>query len=239
MAVHAYFSGLITDILLIATILICIAGFWLLFTRWGQGRPGRFFSSWISESFLDGSRAFLRVLILDVLLFRRIWRRNKRRWAVHMAMFWGFFILAAFTVLSVIGLVLAYLNPDGPGGVFARFLAELHLPYDLLGYLILAGSAIALGRRIFIKEVRVRTRFSDLFLVGSVFLIALTGMVAEWFSGYATLLGPCMTNWDLALEFMSWHIYVAFLLFVMVIPWTKFVHIITAPLTLLARRGGD
>jgi hypothetical protein len=58
MAVHAYFSGLITDILLIATILICIAGFWLLFTRWGQGRPGRFFSSWISESFLDGSRAF-------------------------------------------------------------------------------------------------------------------------------------------------------------------------------------
>jgi len=32
---------------------------------------------------------------------------------------------------------------------------------------------------------------------------------------------------------------VVFLLFVMVLPWTKFRHIITVPLTLLARRGGD
>ncbi len=239
MAVHAYSSELITNFLLIATVLICCAGFWLLINRWGHGRPGRFLSSWAAESFRDGSGAFLRILVLDVLLFRRIWRRNKHRWAVHMAMFWGFFILTAFTVFSVVALVLAYYNPGGPGDAFSRSLEGLHLPYDLLGYLILAGSAIALGRRLFIKKVRERTRFSDIFLVGSVFIIACTGMLAEWFSGYATFIGPALLNWNLALEFLSWHIYAAFLLFVMVIPWSRFRHIISIPLTLLARRGGD
>lgn len=239
MAVHAYTSGLITDVLLIGSVIVLIAGLWLLIVRWGHRSPGRFFSSWATESFRDGGMAFLRVLVLDVLLFRRIWRRSKRRWALHMAMFWGFIILGAFTVVSLIGLILAYLDPAGPGHTFSMYLAGFHLPYDLLGYLILVGSGIALGRRLLVKKVRERTSFSDLFLVGSVFVIALTGMIAEWYSGYATMVGPVITNWNLALEFMSWHIYVAFLLFVMVLPWTKFRHIITVPLTVLARRGGD
>lgn len=239
MAVHAYIGGVITDVLLIVSVLIFIAGLWLLIARWGHRSPGRFFSSWAGESSRDGIVAFFRVLVLDVLLFCRIWNRSKRRWALHMAMFWGFIILGAFTVLSLIGLFLGYIDPAGPGGAFSQYLAGLHLPYDLLGYLILAGSGIALGRRLLVKKVRERTSFSDLFLVGSVFVIALTGMVAEWYSGYATIIGPVITNWNLALEYMSWHIYVAFLLFVMVLPWTKFKHIITVPLTLLARRGGD
>ncbi len=239
MAVHAYTGGIIPDLLLIASVLIFIAGIWLLIARWGHGSPGRFFSSWVTESFRDGGMAFLRVLVFDVFFFRRIWTRSKRRWAVHMAMFWGFFILGAFTLVSIIGLVLGYFDPAGFGGAISRYLADFHLPYDVLGYFILAGSGIALGRRLFVKEVRKRTGLTDLFLVGSIFIIALTGMVAEWFSGYATGIGPLMTNWNLALEFMAWHIYVAFLLFVMVIPWTKFRHIITVPLTLLARRGGD
>lgn len=239
MAVHAFTGGIIPYVLLIVTLFIFFAGLWLLIARWGHGSPGRFSSTWTTESFRDGAMLFLQVLVLEVLLFRRIWHRSKRRWAVHMAMFWGFLILGAFTVISIIGLVLGYADPAGPGGVVSRYLAGLHLPYDLLGYLILVGSGIALGRRLLIKKVRERTGFTDLFLVGSVFIIALTGMIAEWFSGYATVVGPVITNWNLALEFMSWHIYVAFLLFVMVLPWTKFRHIITVPLTLFARRGGD
>ncbi len=239
MAVHAFTGGIIPNVLLIATSILFIAGLWFLIARWGHGSPGQFFSSWANEAFRDGCMAFLRILIIDVFLFRRIWHRSKRRWAVHMAMFWGFFILSVFTFISVIGLVLGYFDPTGFGGAFSTYLAALHLPYDLLGYLILVGSGIALVRRLFVKEVRKRTGFTDLFLVGSIFIIAFTGMIAEWFSGYATGIGPLLTNWNLALEFMSWHIYVAFLLFVMVIPWTKFRHIITVPLTLLARRGGD
>jgi heterodisulfide reductase subunit E len=239
MAVHAFPGGLIPYLLLVLSAIVCITGLWLLIARWGHRSPGRFFSCWTAESFRDGWMAFLRVLVFDVLLFRRIWHRSKRRWAIHMAIFWGFIILGAFTVISIIGLVLGYLNPAGPGASFSRYLAGLHLPYDLLGYLILVGSGIALARRFLVKKVRERTSFSDFFLVGSVFIIAFTGMAAEWYSGYATVIGPVITNWNLALEYMSWHIYVAFLLFVMVLPWTKFRHIITAPLTVLARRGGD
>ena len=92
-----------------------------------------------------------------------------------MAMFWGFFILGAFTIISVIGLVLGYLDPTGFGGTFSLYLTGLHIPYDLLGYLILVGSGIALGRRLFVKEVWKRTGFTDLFLVRNVFIIAFTG----------------------------------------------------------------
>ncbi len=239
MTVHAFSSEPISDILLIAAGIILLGGLWHLVVRWGNGRPSRFISSWAAESFYDGNRAFLRIMIYDVLLFRRIWRRDKRRWAVHMAMFWGFIILGGFTLLSIIGLVLEYLDPTGIGGGFSSYLTGLQLPYDLLGYLILVGSGIALGRRLLIKEVRDRTNFSDVFLVGSVFIIAFSGMMAEWFSGYATGIGLSIKNWDLALKFMYGHMYAAFFLFVMVIPWSKFRHIITVPLTLLARRGGD
>ncbi|GEM_PF-1788200 len=239
MAVHAFTGGLTSYILLVVSFIICIAGFWLLISRWGHRSSLRFFSVWLNESFRDGVISFSRVLVFDILLFRRIWHRSKRRWAIHLIMFWGFIILTAFTILSIIGIIFGYIDPTGPGGNFSHYIAGFHLPYDLLGYFILVGSGIALGRRLIVKKVRERTNFSDFFLVGTVFVIALTGMMAEWFSGYATLVGPFIKNWNLALEFMSWHIYVAFLLFAMVIPWTKFRHIITVPLTLFSRRGGD
>lgn len=239
MAVHAFSGGLISYSLLIVSTVICIGGLWLLVVRWGHNNPGRFFTSWYTESFRDGVMVFIRVLVLDVFLFRRIYKRSKRRWAIHLMMFWGFIILGVFTIISVIGIIIGYVDPNGSGGAFSRYVAGFHLPYDLLGYLILIGSGIALGRRLLVKKVRERTSFSDLFMVGSVFIIALTGLIAEWFSGFATIIGPIIKNWNLALEFMSWHIYVAFLLFVIVLPWTKFRHILAVPLTLLARRGGD
>lgn len=239
MAVHPFVPGLLPNLLLVVTGIIFFAGLFVLFARWGHRSPGRFVSSWLTESFRDGGMAFLRVLVWEVLLFRRIWRRSRRRWALHMAMFWGFVILGAFTIISIIGLTFGYLDPTGPGGAFSQYLAGIRLPYDLLGYLILAAATVALVRRIFVKSVRERSRFTDWFLVGSVFVIALTGMIAEWLSGFATGIGPLFENYNLSLEFMAWHIYAAFLLFVMVIPWTKFRHIITVPLTLLARRGGE
>ena len=239
MAVHAYIGGFPTDYLLVASLIVCGAGLVFLVARWGQGRPARFLSDWARAAFRKGLSSFLRTMVLDVLLLRSIRQRSVRRWAVHMALFWGFIFFGIFTVLSIAGRILGYLDPAGTGGGVARSVAEFHLPYDLLGYLILAAAAIMLARRLLVREVRERTGISDLFLVGSVFAIALTGMFAEWFGGYATFIGPLVQNWDLALEFLSWHMYVVFLLFVMVLPWTRFRHIITVPLTLLARRGGD
>lgn len=239
MSVHALFPSLPVWILLAACSAVCVAGLCRLVSHWGHGQPGRFFFAWANEAFKDGTGVFLRVLVLDVLLFRRVWRRSRPRWAVHMAMFWVFVLLGVFLLLSIIALVLAYLDPAGPGGVFAGVVKQLSLPYSVTGYVLVVASGIALARRLAVREVRERTRFSDLFLVGSVFVIGVTGMVAEWFSGFDLFVGPAITNWDVALQILSLHIYAAFLLFVMMIPWSRFRHIIASPLLLLARRGGD
>jgi heterodisulfide reductase subunit E len=238
MAVHAYIPEVQSNLLLAVTTVICLIGLYLLISRWGHGSPSRFLSSWTHEAFRDGPGAFLRVLVLDVFLFRRTWRRSKSRWAIHMTIFWGFIVLTGFLLLSITGHILLYLDPAGFGGTFSRTVSDLRLPYSLLGYLVLAASGIALLRRILVKKVRERTRFSDLFLIGTIFIIALTGMIAEWFSGYDTIIGPAIKNWDLALQFLALHLYTALLLFLMMIPWSRFRHIIATPLLLLARKGG-
>ena len=156
-----------------------------------------------------------------------------------MAIFRVFIFFGEFIILSIFALVLLYLDPNGLGGNVSHYLTNLYLPYSLLEYLILAACSIALLRRLLVKKVRERTGFSDLFLVGSVCIIVVTGTIAEWFSGYDILVGPVIKNLDLALEFLSLHLYAVFLLFVMTIPWSRFRHIIATPLVLLARRGGD
>lgn len=239
MSVHAFFPGLLAWILLVATSIICLVGILRLVSRWGHARPVRFLAAWAHEAFRDGFGGFLRVLVLDVLLFRRIWRRSRRRWAVHMAMFWVFALLGGFVLLSILALVLVSLDPAGFGGAFAVFMEGLQLPYSVAGYVLAAASGAALARRLIIRDVRQRTRVPDFFLVGSVFVIAMTGVVAEWFSGFDPVMGPGMKNWDLALQVLSLHIYAVFLLFVMMIPWSRFRHILASPLLLLARRGGD
>ncbi len=239
MAPHALPAGNDLLFLLVVAAFVCIAGIWMLFSRWGHGRVRRFVALWIDEAFRYGGGKFLRVLILDVLLFRRVWRRSKGRWALHMAMFWGFCIFGGFIVLGILIGLLALLDPAGVGGALARFHAGIHIPLDLVGYILLIGSGLALGRRIVSRKVRERTNAADLFLIGSTFGIVLIGMIAEWFSGYGSFVGTSVKNWDLALQFLAIHIYAALFLFVMVLPWSKFRHILATPLTLLARRGGE
>ncbi len=239
MAPHAFPAGDDILLLLIVAVFICIAGIWMLLSRWGHGRVRRFGALWAGEAFRDGVGAFLRVLVLDVLLFRRVWRRSRGRWALHMAMFWGFCIFGGFVVLSILIGILAFVDPAGVGGALARAYGGIHLPLDLVGYVLLAASGIVLARRIVSREVRKRTNAADLFLAASVFCIVLTGMIAEWLSGYGSFVGPAVMNWDLAPQFLGLHIYAALLLFVMMLPWSKLRHIFATPLALLARRGGE
>jgi len=239
MAVHPLTPEYIYWPLIVLTVIVGIAGTIYLISAWGHGRPGRFLSAWYRAAFHEGAGVFFRTLFLDVFLFRRVWKRSKRRWAVHMSIFWVFIILGAFTLVSAIAIVLSMLDPSGAGGAFFQYIKGLELPYSLLSYPLVLGSCIALARRIFVPEVRKRTRFWDYFILVCVLVIGLAGMFAEWFSGFDVFLGQSMINWDLALAILMVHIYATFLLFIMLIPWTRFRHIIATPLVLLARRGGD
>lgn len=239
MSVHSFIPGTEAYILLILSSVICVTGLIVLFRQWGQGSLYRFLSAWRREAFRYGTLSFGKILILDVLLFRRIWRRSVYRWVGHMSIFWSFLFLGGFILISLAGIFLSFVDPEGYGGNFAESLSGLHLPYDLLGYFILASVLFALVRRLVVRKVRDRTVIPDFFMISSVLIIALTGMVAEWYSGYSTFFGKTLLNWDAALLVLRWHLYVVFLLFIMVIPWTRFKHIITVPLLLLARRGGE
>jgi heterodisulfide reductase subunit E len=239
MSVHAFTPEYVAGIPLLMAVAIGLAGTWFMVAAWGYGRPGRFLSAWAGEAFRNGTVSFLRTLVLDALLFRRIWRRSRFRWAVHMSIFWVFVILGAFMVISAVGLVLAFVDPMGPGGACFQALSDLKLPYSLLAYPLVAGSCLAIGRRLLLREVRGLTLIRDFFILGSVLLIGLTGMIAEWFSGFDVIMGSAMLDWDLAIAVLMVHIYATFLLFIMLIPWTRFRHIIATPLVILARRGGD
>jgi heterodisulfide reductase subunit E len=115
----------------------------------------------------------------------------------------------------------------------------LSLPFDLFGYLLLFGATIALLRRILIKFVRDNTTAFDAFLIGAVWLITITGFYAEWMRGNSFLVGNMFANPIYAPHFAMIHTILALFLFALVFPWTKYIHIIATPMTLLANRGGE
>lgn len=239
MSVHAFFEDPVTIVLMIGTVCIVLLGFSIRLAMWGHGSLLSFLADWKHETFRDGWSVVCKTLIFDLLLFRRIWKRSRKRWLIHFILFWGFLFFAGFLILSLLVSLLVFAYPNGYGVIIANYLKDLHMPYDLLGYLLLAGTLTALGRRLLIRSVRKRSTIEDYILIAIVLIILLSGMVAEWFSGYATVVGKTFQNWDLALAWMDIHIYVALVFFIMILPWSKFKHIITVPLTLLARRGGE
>jgi heterodisulfide reductase subunit E len=238
MAVHAYYPGLVPWIVPVLAAVVCIAGTFLLLTRWGHGRPDRFFASWAREAFRKGIVAFLQFLVVDVLLFSRVFARSRRRWIVHMTIFWVFMVLLLTLLVSVVAILLQILNPDGAGGAFYGYLTSIQIPYSLLAYPLILATGIALARRLILRDVRKRTRFSDYGILVVLLLLGLFGMLAEWFSGFDLIVGKAFLNWDLALTILGVHMYITFLLFVMILPFTRFRHILATPLLLLARRGG-
>jgi heterodisulfide reductase subunit E len=115
----------------------------------------------------------------------------------------------------------------------------MELPFDIFGYLLLIGATIAIFRRILIKFVRDNTSAYDAFLIGAVFLITITGFYAEWLRGNAFLVGDAFAYPIYAPHFALIHTLLALGLFAFVLPWSKYIHIIATPMTLLANRGGE
>lgn len=148
-------------------------------------------------------------------------------------------VLGAFTVISLTTLIVAFVDPNGWGAMAIKPLQSLRLPYDLLSYALLAAGLFALVRRLVISTVRERTVRTDYFISLSVIIISITGIVALLFSGHASFIGKAFLDRSAALRMVQLHIYAVFLLLIMLIPWTRFKHIITVPILLLARRGGE
>jgi heterodisulfide reductase subunit E len=195
----------------IVSILVFLSGMWLNMKKWGLGSTGYgepagggsalgFLSTLKREILSEGHPPFLKTFVLDVILQRRIARRSKIRWMMHMMIFLGWFMF------------------------------EVN---DIFGYLLLGGIIIAILRRLCIKDVREGTTGYDIFLIGGLFIITITGFITEWI-----LEGILPAYSEYALPETLFHVVIALLFGVAVIPFTKYIHLFTTPLTLLARGGG-
>ncbi|HOV81262.1 MAG TPA: respiratory nitrate reductase subunit gamma [Methanothrix sp.] len=247
-----YTLGLTFNLVILLTVIVLVVwiyGIYFNFKKWGLGSTGYrdelrdsfwlFLATWIHEAFKDGIWVFLRTLILDVLLLRRTLARSPVRWVMHMSMFYGFLTLAALSGLGLMIDIVEHFNLLGLAQQAEIAKEIMALPFDIFGYLLLIGSTIAVFRRIFLKSVRDNTSAYDAFLIGAVFLITITGFYAEWMRGNAFLVGNLFENPIYAPHFALIHTILALGLFALVLPWSKYIHVIATPLTLLANRGGE
>ncbi|MBU1750661.1 MAG: respiratory nitrate reductase subunit gamma, partial [Chloroflexi bacterium] len=136
--------------------------------------------------------AFLKALVLDGLIHRRLWRTDRRRWLAHSAVFWGFLILGAFSI--VVGVAVEFLNPDPARSSFpivwpvhhpiVEFLVDMDHPVNAAlnegcGLLVLAGLALTAWRRYVRRDAQLRTRGPDTTILALLFAIAGGGYVVE------------------------------------------------------------
>jgi heterodisulfide reductase subunit E len=235
--------------LTVATLAIWIYGLYFNFKKWGMGSTGYqdelrnsfwlFIATWIHQAFKDGVWVFVKTLILDVLLLRRTLRRSPIRWVMHMTIFYGFVALAAMSGFALFMDIIEHFNLLGLAHEAEMVKEMMALPFDIFGYLLLFGATIGVARRIFLREVRSRTSAYDVVLLGGVFLITITGFYAEWMRGNAFLVGDVFSYPIYAPHFALLHTILALALFVVILPWSKYMHIIAAPMTILANRGGE
>jgi len=114
----------------------------------------------------------LQTIILDVFLQYKILKQDVLRWVMHMMIFWGFILLFFMHALeSVVSdpLLPSYLSTINPY-MFLR---------DLFGFIVLIGLAIAVLRRIFLKNSKFITRKTDIYAISIVALIILSGVFLE------------------------------------------------------------
>ena len=235
--------------LTVVTLGIWIYGLYFNFKKWGMGSTGYqdelrnsfwlFIATWIHQAFKDGVWVFVKTLILDVLLLRRTLRRSPVRWVMHMTIFYGFLTLAAMSGFALFMDIIEHFNLFGLAHEAEMDKGWMALPFDIFGYLLLFGATIGVLRRVFLREVRSRTSAYDVVLLGGVFLITITGFYAEWMRGNAFLVGDVFSYPIYAPHFALLHTILALALFVVILPWSKYMHIIAAPLTILANRGGE
>jgi heterodisulfide reductase subunit E len=235
--------------LTVATLAIWIYGLYFNFKKWGMGSTGYqdelrnsfwlFIATWIHQAFKDGVWVFVKTLILDVLLLRRTLRRSPIRWVMHMTIFYGFVALAAMSGFALFMDIIEHFNLLGLAHEAEMVKEMMALPFAIFGYLLLFGATIGVARRIFLREVRSRTSAYDVVLLGGVFLITITGFYAEWMRGNAFLVGDVFSYPIYAPHFALLHTILALALFVVILPWSKYMHIIAAPMTILANRGGE
>ncbi len=114
----------------------------------------------------------LRVILVDVLLQGRVFKEDLTRWLAHMLIFYGFMML----------LVMHALDSVVTEALFSDYYATVN-PFfflrDLFGAMVIAGVAMAVFRRYFLKTPRLRTGPRDHYAIIILAAIMFSGIGLE------------------------------------------------------------
>jgi len=191
-----------------------------------------------------------KFLFYDAFLQKGILRLNPLRWVNYMTLSMAFsvlFILMLFVYGYIIAAHLRTFGIPSLGGKILDFLM------DFLGLSILVGVLLSALRRYVFKQPHLLTEVRDNVALLFIFLIVITGFLLEAFriavlpfsiKHSASFVGFTLALLfrDLPLNWTTFHFYLwnfHFLLafaFIAYVPYSKFVHIVTCPVTATVSR---
>jgi nitrate reductase gamma subunit len=184
--------------------------------------------------------------IVDGMLHRKLFRKDKIRWLTHTFMFWGMgarMALGAFTWLMTLAAPTAALtqvlvNKSSPA---------VALMYDGLGALVILGAAVATVRRYVIKDEQLITSQQDtvaIALIGAIFLMGFVvegarilttdlrpDLAAFSFIGYAVsrALSLIPVAWSVVYGWL-WYVHAGLVVaLIAYLPFSKFIHVLIGP----------
>ncbi len=236
------------------SVILFIIGVYILLDKWGRGIPEgqtKPAGAWgalkmiVGNIFAEGIGHALEVLVLDVAFQRRTFRRRKLEWFMHIMIFWGW---VGLFILTVAAAAAEFYGPFVKGTnyeFFVGFWESLEIPNDIFGAMLGVGITVAVFRRLFVrsKDVQARNADIDWILLIGLAVIVITGFYAQYLRvdvfqagrELASAYPPGMENNPTVL----FHEVFTLLFGVAYIPYSKYVHIFTAPLSILANHGGE
>ena len=235
----------------IISIILFLVGMYIQLDKWGRGIPEgatKPYGAWgalkmiLSSMFSKGAGHAFEVLILDVLFQRRTYRRRKLEWLMHILIFWGWIGLL---ILTIVAAAAEFYGPFVLGAgpeFFIGMWKSLELPNNIFGYMLVVGILIAIVRRLFSKAKDVQARNADIdwILIVGLLIVVITGFYAQDLrAGVDRNLiedyPPGLFN-NITVMF---HEVFTLLFCVAYLPFSKYFHMITAPLTILVNHGGE
>ena len=249
-----YYSGLSGEaisfiamtMLAFIAIVIFLYGMILNMRKWGLGSTGYglepssgsarvFLKTLVAQIRSEGhGQPFLTTLVLDILLQRRILRRSPLRWFMHITIFVGWMALFIFSLMMFASEVLEKLHLGTDPAALRDMMA---VPNDVFSYILLVGLIIAIVRRLFMTNVRENTIAYDSILLFGLTFITITGFISDGIRN-GTFWGFGLEN-TVAPPAAFFHVILSLLFCIAYIPYSKYIHMLATPLSILANKGGE
>lgn len=184
-------------------------------------------------------------LFWNVIVQRQIWRQSPGRWLMHMTIGWS------FLGLFFIGSLGDMFNDMGLTPFLEKDTAWFAAINDAFGFFLLAGVSLALARRFAYSQPHIKTTLDDAVVLVILGAMAASGFLLEGsrylkeatpsseaqyaFLGYAVSLvfDPLGLNWEAVFNVLWWGHAILGLALVCYIPYSKLLHIFTAPATIV------